>query len=724
VHERAALARQAAALVENVDAPLAGVLWTEGAQLSPEQLPPRERLDAIRTAADSALRAVRIEEGLFGDADPRTAASHWRLARARGIQRDIDPNLDVTKAIPIQERGLRALTAAAALGGDSSQIPKVKNNLAMLYMSRRPEPTPSDLARSVELLQEALEGHRQSHGDTHGLFFNTLGNLVATESRLQTKDQAQARESIVLAEEALQRAREEGVARHQLLPLIMALGTLYLEYEGGDQGANAGRAIELGEEALGISDAHYGQESESGIRVRNNLGNAYRWDPGSPVRAIAVLEDALAIAATIWGPDGAPVRVQLLDSLANAYAQAAAERDGPPGALERALELHSSAVQDARTWFGDSDPRVADVLMDHAITLFHVGVARQKDEAILLLEDAIGIRRVAGGSDFELANLHLLLAVAHLKSTSTDVESALRAASEALHVFTASTAPGRVLGLAAMLGNRLGNSGRWEEAAHFFATAQASALALQESSVLMRSHSDDTFTAGDTALAGAFAHTMAGLDTDALLCLERHRARWLRDALLRDRADLGLLASIAPEVAQRFRAATKTLQSLRRHELSSTGNITRPAPQRSDEPAIAGPVSQRLYRAAAAAQRTFQNALADVRAIQGFEEFLAPATCAQLTQALAPGWPAVYLAPAPWGTVILILWPDGCVHSFRAPVTHAHVAELLAGKQVGSSPIREGYVLVGLSASRTVSADEKCGMLWWSSLTPTSSWCW
>jgi hypothetical protein len=32
--------------------------------------------------------------------------------------------------------------------------------------------------------------------------------------------------------------------------------------------------------------------------------------------------------------------------------------------------------------------------------------------------------------------------------------------------------------------------------------------------------------------------------------------------------------------------------------------------------------------------------------------------------------------------------------------------------------------LVGLSASRTVSADEKCGMLWWSSLTPTSSWCW
>ena len=697
VSARAALAAQAAALVnDEVDGPLAALLWRAGAIVVRGEWNAEEGLAVLRGAVDYALRAVQLEERLWGESDYKTADSHFWLSELRAFQLDHDPVVDPDDAIPIQERGVAALTAAVAHGGQPSRVGLIKNNLAMLYMSRAPEPDEDDVRRSVQLLEEAFDIYGDVYGESDPLVFNTLGSLIGARQKLHGDDAAEARRAaIVFAEGELEKAREKEVAREHLIPLIGVLGNLYQADESGDPGANMGRALELLREAVELTDERYGSSSANALIARMNLGTALRGEGSKLIEATVVLDDARRIGESLWGGAGAPLMVSLLGSLANAYGELAAET-GDLDRLAKALDFHLAAREATQTWLGDTHTKMADALKDEALTLhqfaiLHPRLAIRGDDAIPLLTEAADIQRTTGTSSADLAVVLGMIASAHVSTRSGDLDAASELGAEALRVLTPETAPRHAIHLAATLGLRFGDAGRWDDAKHFLSIAESSVVTLEASSVLMRSQSRDAFFGGSIAVHAAYAHALLGDDAEALICLERSRARWLRDALARDRAQLADLTAVAPEAAMSFKAAIEELQSIRRKELSSLGVITRLGPDLSSLGFVSDAPAG-LYRAAAQAQRVFQDALAEVRAVDGFDGFLSTPSLTDLAGTLPRGWAAVYLAPALWGTAVLLLSPDGLVDGFRAQTTHAQLSRILGRDEESGLPIAGGYL--------------------------------
>jgi len=688
---RAALARDAAALIdETTDAPLAALLWAFGADVRDAAAAPLAREYVL--AVKSGVRAVELAERTFDTGDPQIAAAHWMLAQARAAQLDADPHFDPDDAIAIQRRGVEAMTALPDDG--VPRLAMAKHNLGMLHLARRPTPGLEDLETALDLFEQALEAYRAALGDEHQLFFSTLGSVLSVRASLFDKAAHDEREASILeGEQALAQGRKAGVPGRHMLPLVNALTRLYIEAERGDHVATVGRAIDLGEEAVRLTDERFGPKTVHAIHVRLNLSTAYRGDDGAPTRSIAALEEALRIADDLWGARAAPEVATLHDNLANAYGLAAVEADGPPDALNRALEHHVAAVTSARHWFGPVSAQLADALLNQAITLGQGGSSEDKRRAISLLHESLAIRRELKTDLFDVANLLGLIATTNAAIEPPDVDAAVAAASGALEIFTPTTAPRHVLGLGSVLGFRLGDAGRWSEASEHFALALESASALQDSAVLMRSHSREAWASASLAVNGAYAHAMSDRSEDAVLCIERSRALWLREGLARDHADLQALEEAAPDAARRLREAMQRLRALRRDELAADDAITaRMRQPLALEPAGAT-ASASLYRAAGAAQRQFAAVLNDVHRIPGVETLFAAPTLGEVCEAIPDGWVAAYLATAYWETIVLLLWPDGRIDRFAAPLRHPRLAAALGGDEMLADMAPKRYLL-------------------------------
>ena len=333
---------------------------------------------------------------------------------------------------------------------------------------------------------------------------------------------------------------------------------------------------------------------------------------------------------------------------------------------------HSSNAEDLDAAI-DSLVRAVDTTPAHAASLarhlFQLGgglaVRFAYGEDIVDLDAAIdAFRRVlalASESDVLRANLLISLGGALLSrhgasSRPDDLESAVEALREGCTV-GATTASATVLNGAQLWGASAAARQAWPEAAEAYRYALEAADRLVELEV--GRERKEWWLRAARELPGPAAHAFArsGDIEAAVLVLERWRAIQLSGALGLDRYDVNRLRLAHPDLYERHQVIAGTLQEVERRELA--------------DPAAGPPIETPDL---AATGDDLARALAEIRELPGFEDFLLPPDFAEVVN-IAGDVPLAYLAAAPPGGLALLLRPGGEVRPVWLPeLTDAEVA--------------------------------------------------
>ncbi|PRX97780.1 CHAT domain-containing protein [Allonocardiopsis opalescens] len=217
-----------------------------------------------------------------------------------------------------------------------------------------------------------------------------------------------------------------------------------------------------------------------------------------------------------------------------------------------------------------------------------------------------------------------------------------------------------------LLARLLAGLGRVEEAAEAGLRGLALADLGRQAALLRPGRRAELADASELAATTMTALFAVGRERDAVLVLERARARELGDALDRDRADLDRLAATDPAARTAFTTAAAALDAAQASERAGGWE---------------GDGIERLERAGQA-RELMRAALERVRAVPGFANFLRPPDWDTIEAALAGGAPLVYLMPADGGTAIVLVarTPAGpaSIDVWTAPALTAHTVAALA----------------------------------------------
>ncbi len=144
----------------------------------------------------------------------------------------------------------------------------------------------------------------------------------------------------------------------------------------------------------------------------------------------------------------------------------------------------------------------------------------------------------------------------------------------------------------------------------------------------------------------AYALARVGDLLAAAVALEQGQARGLNDRLARDEANLLQVQQQAPALFQQYQATAARLRQLeaveRQEHLSSSGTATLP-----DWAAHRQQVQQ--------ARTDLQTAIAAIRQLEGYDQFLRPPQFADVATTVRPGHPLAYLVTTPIGSLALLL---------------------------------------------------------------------
>ncbi len=383
---------------------------------------------------------------------------------------------------------------------------------------------------------------------------------------------------------------------------------------GGDH-ADAQRAEALLESAL----AEVPPTAPDRARLEQNLA-ALRG--GADLRAL--------VAAT---PEGARAQPARLGGLASELIDEA-ERNLHAAPLDEAVKLCRQAA-DALPPGAVDRPSILHNLGRALATRFALlGDASDLDAGLEALEAAVAAAGPGAGERPDL--LTTLASAATMRAARTgaaqDGAAATRhfaAACEAAEGLNATAA----VRAAGAWGAWAAEEGDWEQAARAGRLGVAAAERVERAQ-LVRANRERSF--GATALVyreAGIALVRAGAPEEALVTLERGRARLLSDALERDRAELGALER--PELAEAYAAASGRVAS---------------AEQAGDADAV---------RAAYAA---LQAAIDAIRALPGHSGFLAPVRREDIAEAAGEA-PIAYVCTGLTGAVVVTALPGGTVEA-------------------------------------------------------------
>lgn len=210
-------------------------------------------------------------------------------------------------------------------------------------------------------------------------------------------------------------------------------------------------------------------------------------------------------------------------------------------------------------------------------------------------------------------------------------DDAIEAAKYALDLLPPGAAPHDSAHAASALAWMLAESNDWASSAEVYRVAiEASELAF-----FSRLESSSREREGASWLNltrwAAFVFAAAGLEHEAVEVLEGGRARELRQRL-RDPSSLGLFeGDLPPELIEQYTSAIDDYAA---------------SPLIDDDD---GPHQQLL------------RLQTEIRGFDGFENFAIRSSVSDLSGALEPGWPVLYLNPTPLGTLLLLVEydPDG-----------------------------------------------------------------
>ena len=539
--------------------------------------------------------------------------------------------------------GIEALEQALAASpeGSPDQAGRLSNLGNALRTRYEADGRPADLYRAVALAEQALASTPKGSPDQAGRLSN-LGNALhiryKADGRLADLDRA-----IALAEQALTATPEGSPDRASWLNnLGIALRS---RYAADGKPADLDRGIALAEQALAATP----EGSPDRATLLNNLGTAlltrYEADgkPADLDRGIALVEQALAAT-----PEGGPDRTSRLNNLGNAL-RARYAADGKPADLDRAIALAEQALAATSKGSPDQPGRLSN--LGNAMFLrFRSGTGGRADQTrtIQLYREAL---LLLGPNDSRhkgiSRNLELATA-AHGGSLQAGAGIRLPGGLSSIIRNVAPTRPEQAASVGLAHANRCFDRGQWAEAAETYAAALSARRIVFSRHDLPDTAADrqammDARAAWQRDFAGAgaraaLAFRRAGVPdaaTQALLVLENGLEQGFQDAFDLIEIDLNRLRMLGHGVSDRFREARQALARLtvRAEQGRSVGRD-----------------------GLQAAERDYDAALAAIRAIPGFQDFLAPASVVMIRRAAAAA-PLVYLAATPAGGLALAV-PD------------------------------------------------------------------
>ncbi len=465
----------------------------------------------------------------------------------------------------------------------------------------------------------------------------------------------------------------------------MNLGIIYGHRVGGDRMANLELAIRSYELALEVQTPE--QTPSDWALTLMNLGTAYlmrrQGDPAENLeRAIEAFRDTLRVRTR----EGTPVDWSI--SMANLGGALARRQRGSRAenvaeaiaALEAALTIQTRQAMpyawiqtygnlgSAYTWLVDSDEN-----LERARTIFEEILEFVERDALPLewahfqsnLGKVFGRRR--GGDE-------------------RDVTSAIGAYQQALEVYRPELLPAQARRTAGQLGDLYAREERWRDAASAYRQALAAAETIYRATALIESRQAEQASTPELERRAAYVFARIGDLQSAVVALERGRVRSSREALERDRADLGALRRERPELFAAFRDAASAVRELEARQRAAELDGD-PGRQRFTD----------LHERAEALRADLERATAAIRALSGHERFLELPRLEEISQAVAEGTALLYLVVSTFGSLALLAWssketPGLTLDAFwHDPLTLDALDSLLVERRAGEAV--DGYLI-------------------------------
>ena len=645
-----------------------------------------DRGENIEEAITTYKQALEVRTRIAMPVDWAQTMHNLATAYSNRIKGDRGENIE--EAITTYKQALEIRTRTAM----PVRWAETMNNLATAYRYR----IKGDRGENIE---EAISAYKQTLEVTTQIampidWAQTMDNLANAYSDRIRGDRG---ENIEKAITAYKQTLE--VTTRTAMPIDWAgtmnqLAIAYCYRIRGERGENIEEAISAYKQALEVR-TQIAMPVEWAITM-NNLANAYsdriRGDRGENIeKAITAYKQALEVTTRTAMPvDWAQTvnnlgsayyfrirgeRGENIEEAISAYKQALEVRTRTAMPLEWASTMNNLAIAYCYRIRGNREENIEEAIsaykqvlevrtriampLEWAETMNNLGTAysdriRGKrgeniEEAISAYKQALEVRTRIAIPIYWAQTMNNLATAYEDRirgERSENIEKAISAYKQALEIFHPEVLPFEFRKTARLLGNLYAEENNWSEATKQYQLALEAVEVLYESSLSLTGKEDELSNTGDLFHRTAYALVCAGHPESAILTLEKGRARNLSETLARDRADLERIKILAPEVYENYQQAAIVLRNL------ETQERIRSTFEAKNEVSV---TPEEVFQQALEARQKLNKAIEQIRQISSYENFLASPTFEEISQALKPDEPLIYITTTEYGTISLFV---------------------------------------------------------------------
>ena len=473
----------------------------------------------------------------------------------------------------------------------------MKSGLGIAYKDRMSGNKSENIEKSIMTFEQALQ--LLSIQDTPVQWGAVVMNLsTAYQVRIEGDRSDNRERAIELCKAALERIRPED--NPVLWTITMTnLATSYKDRTKGEKADNFEKAISIFEECLKVRTLE--SMPDRWPKTMNNLGLAYfdrvKGDPAENIeKAIDIYEQVLQ---QVDMRRNAPFDLaRLISNLATAYKDRI--RGDAPKNTEKAIELYLQVFEIITE---DDDP--------------HSWATAKGNIALAYANRTEGSR-------------------------TENIEQAIEASEAALKIFLPRKHPNDCRRIVHSLGDLYTQSKQWKAAVSTYRKGMIASDILYKSSLSLASQDVELKDTYDLFRRMAYAQAKSGDLEGAVVTVEQGRARRLRKALDRDRADLATLSREDPILCQKYVTAAETLRILESEERLTADSSTQLSTKKSSEDVLF-------------AYQQYNEVVASIRSRPGYEGFLSEANIHEIEAVVCTGQTLVYILTSQPGSCALIL---------------------------------------------------------------------
>jgi tetratricopeptide (TPR) repeat protein len=489
-----------------------------------------------------------------------------------------------------------------------------------------------DYARILEIVDEALPIAVQTgFGLGVCLLLDQRGVALLNSAGPNRADELEG------AIEAFRAALEVSVSGAQAAGVLMHLGLAFGERIHGDRADNIETALAALDDALAELDGSPDQDDELRAMILTNLsvflGRSEREDRVGVAReAVDLCREALCIRsperdADDWAYSQLNLGQALRDLSGLGEGDAAEARAAFQAVLDHAGGIRNpTLVGSAHQALGDMDLASTRWSPEDYVDAHEAGTLDEEPDPTPALQAARAHLEAAKDliRNDPIRRARVLHSLSETLDSLGESDAAVEAEREALTVLRPTTVPDGCKDAASHLGSLLAQREDWQGAAAAMREAVEAAGLAFHARLDASSREREARSTGNLHRWAAYAIARAGDARGAAVVLDAGRGREIGRRLGSDSVLDGVPASLRAD----YQTAVQALAS------SPLGSDT------------------------TGASRQLQGIIAAIREIPGHERFGAGPSWEELVPAVEPGWPLIYVNPAPTGTMLLVLSPD------------------------------------------------------------------